>query len=113
MPTLLPNYAVHLLYTGILTNPTILRIVEDHPLYDEDIICQELICLFHLVSSTQRYHALTAPSDLPAAFGIPLRTSLNTIPGRVVERGAPLCWDLHLTYTSGIFPSLTTLVPSS
>ena len=31
----------------------------------------------------------------------------------VVERGAPLCWDLHFTYTYGIFPSLTTLVPSS
>ena len=30
-----------------------------------------------------------------------------------VERGAPLCWDLHLTYTFGIFPSLTTLVLSS
>ena len=29
-----------------------------------------------------------------------------------VEHGAPLCWDLHFTYTSGIFPSLTTLVPS-
>ena len=30
-----------------------------------------------------------------------------------VERGVPLCWDLHLTYMFGIFPSLTTLVPSS
>ena len=30
-----------------------------------------------------------------------------------VEHGVPLCWDLHLTYTFGIFPSLTTLTPSS
>ena len=85
VPTLLPNYAVHLLYTGILTNPTILHIVEDLPLYDEDVICQELIRLFHLISSTQWYHALAAPSDLPAAFGIPLQTSLNAIPGHVLN----------------------------
>ena len=30
-----------------------------------------------------------------------------------VERGVPLCWDLHLTYTFGIFPSLITLILSS
>ena len=85
VPTLLPNYTVHLLYTGILANHTILHIVEDLPFYDEDVICQELVHLFHLVSSTQRYHALAVPSDLPAAFGIPLCTSLNTIPGRVLN----------------------------
>ena len=85
VPTLLPNYAVHLLYTVILANPTILHVIEDLPLYDEDVICQELICLFHLVSSTQWYHALAAPSDLPAAFGVPLRISLNAIPGCILN----------------------------
>ena len=85
VPTLLPNYAVHLLYTGILANPIALRAVEDLPLYDEDLICQELIRLFHLVSSTQWYHTLSAPSDLPAPFGIPLRTSLNALPGRILN----------------------------
>ena len=80
LPTLLPNYAVHLLFTGILANPIALRAVEDLPLYDEDLICQELIRLFHLVSSAQQYHTLTAPSDLPAPFGILLHTSLNTLP---------------------------------
>ena len=72
VPTLLPNYAVHLLYTGILANPVILHTIENLPLYDEDLICQELIHLFHLVPSTQWYHALATPSDIPAAFGIPL-----------------------------------------
>ena len=85
VPTLLSNYAVHLLYTGILANPIILRVIEDLPLYDEDMICQELICLFHLVLSTQQYHALAASSDLPTPVGIPLRTSLNTIPGCVLN----------------------------
>ena len=85
VPTLLPNYTVHLLYTGILTNPIALCTVEDLPLYDEDLICQELIHLFHLVSSTQRYHALSAPSDLPTPFGIPLCTSLNALLGRILN----------------------------
>ena len=85
VPTLLPNYTVHLLYTGILANPIILHVVEDLPLYDEDLICQELVRLFHLVSATQRYHALSVPSDLPAPFGIPLQTSLNTIPKFVLN----------------------------
>ena len=85
VPTLLSNYTVHLLYTGILANPIALHSVEDLPLYDEDLICQELICLFHLVASTQWYHALSAPSDLPVPFGIPLSTFLNTLPGRILN----------------------------
>ena len=85
VPTLLPNYAVHLLYTGILANPIALRTVEDLPLYNEHLICQELIRLFHLVSSMQHYHALLDPSDLPAPFGIPLRTSLNALPVRILN----------------------------
>ena len=85
VPTLLPNYTVHLLYTGILANPITLRAIEDLPLYDKDLICQELIRLFHLVSSMQRYHALSAPSNLPTPFGIPLRTSLNTLLGCILN----------------------------
>ena len=85
VPTLLPNYAVHLLYSGILANPIALCTVEDLPLYNEDLICQELIHLFHLVSSTQQYHTLSAPSDLSAPFGIPLCTSLNALPGRILN----------------------------
>ena len=85
VPILLPNYAIHLLYTGILTNPVILHTIENLPLYDEYLICQELIRLFHLVPSTQWYHALATPSDIPAAFGIPLRTSLNALPGHILN----------------------------
>ena len=85
VPTLLPNYTIHLLYTGILANPTILHVIDGLPLYDEDMICQELICLFHLVFSMQWYHALAVPSNLPAAFDIPLRTSLNAIPEHILN----------------------------
>ena len=85
VPTLLSNYAVHLLYTGILANPVILHAVENLPLYDEDLIFQELIHLFHLVSSMQRYHALTMPSDIPAAFSIPLHISLNALPRHILN----------------------------
>jgi hypothetical protein len=71
-PTYLPTYAAHSLYAAILADPVILRVVEDLPLYEEDLICQELVRLFHDVSTTQRYHHLASPNDLPVEFGIPL-----------------------------------------
>jgi hypothetical protein len=71
-PTCLPTYAAHSLYAAILADPVILCVVEDLPLYEEDVICQELVCLCHDVSTTQRYHHLASPHDLPVEFGIPL-----------------------------------------
>jgi hypothetical protein len=71
-PTALPTYAAHLLYAAILADSVILRVVEDLPLYEEDLICQELVRLFHDVSTTQHYHHLASPNDLPAEFGISL-----------------------------------------
>ena len=71
-PIYLPTSAAHSLYTAILTNPVVLHAVEDLPLFHEDLISQELVRLFHDVSSTQRYHALSAPWDLPEDFSVPL-----------------------------------------
>jgi hypothetical protein len=73
-PTCLPTYAAHSLYAAIL------HVVEDLPLYEEDVICQELVRLFHDVSTTQRYHHLASPNDLPVEFGIPLRMSIAVLP---------------------------------
>jgi hypothetical protein len=84
-PTCLPIYTAHSLYAAILADPVILRIVEDLPLYEEDVICQELVCLFHDVSTTQRYHHLVSPHDLPVEFGIPLRMNIAALPQRVLN----------------------------
>jgi hypothetical protein len=77
-------HAAHSLYAAILADPVVLRAVEDLPLYHEDLICQELVRLFHDVSSTQRYHNLAVPHDLPAEFGIPLRLSIAALPQRIL-----------------------------
>ena len=71
-PTYLPIFAAHSLYATILANPIVLRTVKDLPPFHEDLISQELVHLFHNVSTTQRHHALAAPQDLPEEFGIPL-----------------------------------------
>ena len=84
-PTYLPTFATHSLYATILANPAILHAVEDLPLFQEDLICQELVRLFHDVAAAQRYHALSAPHDLPADFGIPLRMSLARLPDRILS----------------------------
>ena len=52
-PTYLPIFATHLLYAAILANPVVLHAVEDLPLFHEDVLCQELVHLFHDVSSAQ------------------------------------------------------------
>jgi hypothetical protein len=36
------------------------------------------------VSSTQRYHNLVTPHDLPAEFGVPLRLSIAALPQRIL-----------------------------
>ena len=84
-PTYLPTFAAHSLYAAILTNPVILHAVEDLPLFHEDLICQELVCLFHDVLAAQHYHALSTPHDLPVDFGIPLGMSLASLPDRILS----------------------------
>ena len=84
-PTYLPTSAAHSLYAAILANPTILNAVEDLPLFQKDLICQELVRLSHDVAAAQRYHALSAPHDLPADFGIPLQMLLARLPDRILS----------------------------
>jgi hypothetical protein len=79
-PTCLPTYAAHSLYAAILADPVILRVVEDLLLNEVDLICQELIRLFHNVSTTQCYHHLASPHDLLVEFGIPLQMSIAALP---------------------------------
>ena len=75
----------HSLYATILANPVILHAVEDLPLFHEDLICQELVRLFHNVSAAQQYHALSAPHDLPADFSVPLQMLLAWLPDRILS----------------------------
>ena len=84
-PTYLSTFAAHSLYAAILANPAVLHAVEDLPLFQEDLISQELVRLFHDVATAQRYHALSAPQDLPTDFGVPLRMSLARLPDRILS----------------------------
>ena len=84
-PTYLPTFAVHSLYAAILANPVVLHAIEDLPLFHEDLICQELVQLFHNVSASQRYHALSAPKDLLADFGVPLQMVLARLPNHILS----------------------------
>ena len=52
-PTYLPTFAAHSLYAAILANPAVLHAVEDLPLFQEDLISQELVRLFHDVAMAQ------------------------------------------------------------
>ena len=102
-PTCLPIFYTRILYATILTNPILMREIEEMPLFIEDTISQELICLFHDTTMAQNYHFLSAPSDLPAEYGIPLRLTLACIPTRTLSL-------LHLhgfhTFIACIFPTL-------
>ena len=84
-PTYLPIFSAHSLYAAILANPIILRVIEDLPLFCEDLISQELVRLFHNVSAIQQYHALAALQDLPEDFGIPLRMTIAHLPNRILS----------------------------
>ena len=79
-PTCLPIFYTHILYTAILTNPILMRKIEEMPLFIEDTISQELIHLFHDTTMAQNYHFLSTPLDLPAEYSIPLRLTLACIP---------------------------------
>ena len=72
-PTCLPIFYTRILYAAILTNPILMRKAEEMSLFIEDTISQELIRLFHDTTMAQNFHFLSAPSDLPAEYGVPLR----------------------------------------
>ena len=81
----LPVFTAHLLHTTILANPVILCVIENLPLFHEDLISQELILLFHDVLATQRHHALAAPQDLPEDFGVPLCMTITWLPNCILS----------------------------
>ena len=84
-PTCLPIFYAHILYTAILTNPILMHKIEEMPLFIEDTLSQELVCLFHDTTMAQNYHFLSAPSGLPAEYGVPLRLTLAHIPERTLS----------------------------
>ena len=77
--------------------------IEEMPLFIEDTISQKLVCLFHDTTMVQNYHFLSAPLDLPAKYGIPLRLTLACIPEHTLSL-------LHLhsfhTFVTHISPTL-------
>ena len=79
-PTCLPIFYARILYTAILTNPVLMHKIEEMPLFIGDTISQELVRLFHDTTMVQNYHFLSAPLDLPAEYGVPLRLTLAHIP---------------------------------
>ena len=101
--TCLPIFYTHILYATTLTNPVLMHEVEEMPLFIEDTISQELVCLFHDTTMAQNYHFLPTPSDLPAEYGVPLRLTLARIPEHTLSL-------LHLhgfhTFVARISPTL-------
>ena len=87
----------------MLTNPVLMREIEEMPPFIEDTISQELVRLFHDTTMAQNYHFLSAPLDLPAEYGVPLRLTLARIPECTLSL-------LHLhgfhTFVTRIFPTL-------
>ena len=79
-PTCLPIFYTHILYPTILTDPVLMREVEEMPLFIEDTISQELVHLFHNTTMAQNYHFHSVPLDLPAEYSVPLRVTLTHIP---------------------------------
>ena len=66
-PSLLPTHAIHLLYTIVLDSPHLFLLLENDPLYEDDTITHELICLFHGISRAQCLQ-LTSENDTSLHF---------------------------------------------
>ena len=102
-PTCLPIFYACILYTTILTNPVLMREIEEMPLFIEDTISWELVRLFHNTTMAQNYHFLSAPLNLPTEYSIPLRLTLAHIPEHTLSL-------LHLhgfhTFITHISPTL-------
>ena len=102
-PTCLSIFYACILCAAILTNPVLMHKIEEMPLFIEDTISQELVYLFHDTTMAQNYHFLSAPLDLPAEYGVPLRLTLARIPEHTLSL-------LHLhgfhTFVTHISPTL-------
>ena len=81
-PSFLPLHGIHSLYTAILETPIVLHTIEEIPLFREDSILHELVCLFHGISRAQRHlHSLERPLEVSH---IPLRMNLAELPRHVI-----------------------------
>ena len=77
-PSFLPTYAIRLLYTTILDSPHLLLLLENNPLYEDNIITHELIHLFRGISQAQHLQ-LTSGNDTSLHF------TLDALPTHVLN----------------------------
>ena len=81
-PSFLPLHGIHSLYTAILETPIVLHAIEEIPLFHEDSISHELVCLFHGITQAQRYlHSMERPLE---DSHIPLLMNLVELPRHVL-----------------------------
>jgi hypothetical protein len=83
-PAFLPSSTLTTLYSSVISNPLVLHSIETLPLYEEDLISQELVRLFSDIMRLNRLHSLTIPSNYQPAFDTPLRVALSEVPGRLL-----------------------------
>ena len=77
-PLFLPTNTAYLLYTAVIDTPHLLLALEQDPLYQEDTITHELICLFHSLIQTQCLLATKTPIS-------PLCFALDSLPNCVLS----------------------------
>ena len=95
----LPLHGIHSLYPTILETPIILHAIEEIPLFREDSIAHELVCLFHGITRAQHHlHSLERPLE---DSHIPLHMSLVELPRHIITT-------LHL-HGFGTFISMLSL----
>ena len=81
-PSFLPLHGIHSLYTAILETPVILHAIKEIPLFREDSISHELVCLFHGITRAQRHlHSMEWPLE---DSHIPLRMNLVELPRHIL-----------------------------
>ena len=81
-PSFLPLHGIHSLYTAILETPIVLHAVKEIPLFHEDSISHELVCLFHGITRAQHHlHSLERPLE---DSHIPLRMNLAELLRHVI-----------------------------
>ena len=101
-PCVLPTPVTYTLYVAVITNAPVLYEVEKLPLYELDVISQELVHLLHDALHLQSYYPLSTPNPDQA---------LLLITGELVQRTLNT---LHLhgfhSYISCLLPKILSLV---
>ena len=82
LPFFLALHGIHSLYATILKIPVILHTIKEIPLFCEDSISHELVCLFHGITRAQRHlHTMERPLE---DSHIPLHMNLAELPRHVL-----------------------------